>query len=95
MPKKQKKQLVHAEGDICFWVNDGRVLKNLNELCDALMNMSDETFAYHVNDEKNDFAKWVDEVLNDPELAKKLKKCKNPSSMLKTVGMHLKKNYEL
>jgi len=95
MAKKAKKQLVHAEGEICFWVNNGPVLKNLNELYEALMSMNDETFAHHVGDDRNDFAKWVDEVLQDPDLAKKLVKCKNPSSMLKVVGTHLKKNYEL
>jgi hypothetical protein len=93
MPKKQKKQMVHAEGDICFWVSNGAILANLNELYEALMNMDDETFAHHVNNDKNDFAKWVDEALKDPELGKKLMKCKTTAAMLKVVGTHLKNNY--
>jgi len=56
MPKKvTKKQMVNVEGAMCFWVNNGAVLKNLIELRDALNTMSDETFAHHVSAEKNDF----------------------------------------
>jgi hypothetical protein len=94
MPKKiTKKQMVNVEGSMCFWVSNGAVLKNLNDLRDALNNMNDETFTHHVSDEKNDFAKWVEEVLQDSDLAKKLLKSKTTYSMAKAVDTYINKNY--
>jgi len=96
MPKKlSKKQMVCVEGGMCFWVNNGPVLKDLYELRDALKNMSDDTFVHHVSGDKNDFATWVEHVIQDAELAQKLLKCKTSASMFKAVEKHLKSNYEL
>lgn len=85
--------MVNAEGSACFWVNSGTVLKNLAELRDSLMDMPAESFAHHVSAHKNDFAKWVEEVLQDADLAKKLLKFKTQASMAKAVDTYLSKNY--
>ncbi len=52
-----------------FYVNDGRYLHNLEELKGALETMTDETFAFHSNETKSDFSKWVREVVGDDKLA--------------------------
>ncbi len=52
-----------------FWSQDGRTLKNLQELAAALKEMSDETFRYHLNEAKNDFSNWVRDVVGDEKLA--------------------------
>jgi hypothetical protein len=57
-----------------FWCNDGRYLSSLEELKAALDSMTDETFLFHSNEIKSDFAKWVDEVIGDDKLAADLKK---------------------
>jgi len=88
-----KKEMMSVEGEMCFWVNNGPVLKNMNELCDAFRTMDQNVFDYHVSSEKNDFAKWVDEALHDADLAKKLLKYTDPASMLKVIEAHIKKNY--
>ena len=36
----------------CFWVNNGPILKNIEELADALPEMSNDIFYHHVNNEK-------------------------------------------
>ncbi len=59
------------EGHV-FWCHDGRVLKNMNELAEALSTMADETFAYHSNVGEKDFSKWVRDVIGDEKLAKDL-----------------------
>jgi hypothetical protein len=55
-----------------FWCHDGRIFKSLKDMAQGLGIMSDDTFAYHVNSEKNDFSKWVREVIKDEKLASDL-----------------------
>lgn len=55
-----------------FFLADGRPLKNLLELSDAMEEITDDIFHHHVNEHKNDFAKWVAEVFEDEELSIKL-----------------------
>jgi hypothetical protein len=57
-----------------FWCNDGRYLSSLEELKTALEEMTDDTYLFHSNEAKSDFAKWVDEVIGDDRLARDLKK---------------------
>ena len=49
----------------CFWVNNGPIVRNLNEMANALVDMKDEIFRHHVNEEKNDFGNWVRDALKD------------------------------
>ena len=53
-----------------FWCCDGRIFRSMRDLSAGLANMSDETFAYHLNDEKNDFSNWLKDVIEDEKLAK-------------------------
>lgn len=76
--KSPKRVLARAEGPQCFWVNDGEVLADLLELKHALALMSGETFSYHVNGTRNDFADWIEFVLGDTELALALRGAKKP-----------------
>jgi hypothetical protein len=55
-----------------FWLADGREINNLTELYRELIEMSGELFDHHVTNEKNDFAQWVNDVLHDTILARKL-----------------------
>ena len=55
-----------------FWCNDWWIFRNMRDLSNGLANMSDETFAYHLNDEKNDFSNWLKDVIGDEKLAKDL-----------------------
>ena len=67
------KLLADVPAENPFWSNDGRTLKNLPELETALKEMSDETFSYHLNEAKSDFANWVREVIGDDKLAADLR----------------------
>jgi hypothetical protein len=60
-----------------FWCHDGRFLKNLRELENALNDMSDEIFHYHSGEGRNDFSKWIREVVGDEKLANDLTKAKS------------------
>ena len=89
--KTKKSNLINAENELCFWINNGPILKNLKDLKNALKKINEETFRYHVNKEKNDFADWVKNVLGDKILANKLAKIKTAKTMIKTVEEKLKK----
>jgi hypothetical protein len=67
-----QKFLAIVPEEYVFWCHDGRILKDMKELGEALAAMADETFAYHSNSEKNDFSNWVRDVISDEELASDL-----------------------
>ena len=67
------RRLGDVAGDKRFWCQDGKVIKNLRDLEEALNNMSDETFHYHSVEDKNDFSNWVRDVVGDTALANQLK----------------------
>lgn len=68
-----------------FWCNDGKVFKNLYELRDGLKNMSNETYLYHANSEKNDFSNWVRDVIKDEKLANNLRKARTKEEAAQIV----------
>ena len=72
-----------------FWVNNGPILKNLEELANALPDMSSETFGHHVNNEKNDFSSWISQVIGDEKLANDLLSSKSKDSVLKKIRNRL------
>lgn len=71
--KDHKKILENVSPDKIFFVCDGSTLSNLRDLANALKTMNDGTFSYHANANKNDFSNWINDVLHDSALAKKIK----------------------
>jgi hypothetical protein len=86
----KKPKFVVAPEDQRFWVNNGPVLKDLEELYNALLKMSKEQFLYHTKN-KNDFSLWVEIVLLDKKTAAELKKTKTQKDAAKVVADALKK----
>ena len=66
--------LKNVEPDHYFHVANGTIIRGLLELDEAIAQMSDETFQYHVNPSKNDFANWVRNTIKDEMLASFLEK---------------------
>ncbi|MBI3051642.1 hypothetical protein HYY74_04235 [Candidatus Woesearchaeota archaeon] len=81
--------LTDCSPECAFWVNNGPILKNLQELSEALRHMQDDQFVHHVNREKNDFCKWIDEVIGDHHLAAALGKARTRTATLKKVNERL------
>ena len=88
--KAKTKLLVCASDNECFWTTDGQVIKNLEELRLAFGTMDDEVYLHHVTKEKNDFADWVEHVLEDNSCASSLRKSKKPASAKTVVIRHLR-----
>lgn len=82
-------RLGDVPADNVFWVQDGRVLKNLKDLEKALNEMADETFRYHSNDSKKDFSHWVDEVVGDTKLGHDLHKAADRQEAAKAVAARI------
>ncbi len=87
---KEKNTLMCAPGEQCFWMSDGKILADLVELRDALASMSDDVFAYHVSKNRNDFADWIENVLQDMELATALRKTKKATTAHQAVVSRLR-----
>ncbi len=73
----KKKILGEAPEEHHFVVADGKKLKNIIELADALETMSEEIFSHHANQFKNDFSAWVKDVFYDHSLAEDISGAKN------------------
>ena len=73
----KKKVLGEAPVEHHFVVADGRKLKNIIELADALETMTEEIFRHHANEFKNDFSAWVKDVFYDHSLSEDISRAKN------------------
>ena len=72
-PKEQaEKLLAKVPEEYVFWCQGGRIFRDMKELAEGLVAMSDETFAYHSNSQKNDFSEWVRNIIQDEKLASDL-----------------------
>ena len=71
--------------DRVFWCCDGGIVVSMRQLGEALNIMADETFTYHSNDERKDFACWVKDVIGDEKLARDLTKAPNRNQAAKRV----------
>lgn len=87
--EEAKHYLCDCGSEQCFWVNNGPILRNLDELATALKGITDEQFTHHVNTEKNDFAKWIAEVVGDMTLAKELSKVRYRTAATRKVNARL------
>lgn len=65
-----------------FKLRNGQELKSLNDLRKALSYMSDEDFSHHVSQERNDFATWIKEALQNSELYDKIKGIKTKEELI-------------
>ncbi len=78
--------LKHVPDEKRFYTHDGTILSNLHELKAALGKMAHGTYTHHVADHKNDFARWVREVLGDDKLASDLMKVSTQKEAAKLVA---------
>ena len=67
--KQTNRPSIRVPAELVFYCNDGSVFADLRDLAEGLAVMSDETFAYHSNLDKHDFANWVKDVIMEEELA--------------------------
>ncbi|MBE0480049.1 MAG: hypothetical protein IBX68_03620 [Dehalococcoidia bacterium] len=81
--------LNNVPDEYVFRCRDGKVFKNMQELEQALVNMTDESFAFHVDDHHNDFHNWVRDIIKDEKLARDLAKSRSRSQATVSVSRRL------
>jgi len=69
-----------------------RKLTTLDELSEAINLIDPETFRHHVNEDKNDFANWVQYVFEEEELANQLRKYPTPLRMMVSIEKFLRQS---
>lgn len=62
----------NVEEEKTFFLNDGRIIRNVYELANALNDMKEKTFKHHVNKKKNDFSEWIRDVVHEEKLANEI-----------------------
>lgn len=72
-----------------FHFQDGDAIKSLKELKEKIESISYDEFYGHVNDEKNDFANWTEDVLQEKELAEKLRAVTSIVETVELLNEHL------
>lgn len=77
--EKAQKLLAEVAQGCAFRRYNGRVLRSMQELGEALSVMTDETYSYHWNMEKKDLSKWVRGIIGDVQLARDLEKADSQS----------------
>jgi hypothetical protein len=75
--EEAKKRLGDVPDEKRFWFQDGKAIKNIKELRKALIDITDETFHHHLSEGRNDFSKWIREVVGDEKLANDLGRAKS------------------
>jgi deoxyxylulose-5-phosphate synthase len=85
--KKTSKPFAKVSKTVYFIRVDGQPITSLVDLAKQVDNMADDVFYHHVTEDRNDFATWVDDIINDKTLAKSIGKMKDRERMCYTI-MH-------
>lgn len=83
--------VIHTNDSNAFWLHKGPIIRTIVELKNAFDTMTEEQFTYHTKGDKNDFALWVDYVLQDHECAEDILKAKTRLGASRILFKHLKK----
>lgn len=74
-----------------FGLQTGEKLYSLDDLSEAINLIEPDTFAFHVNEGKNDFAAWVKGVFGEEGLATQLFEHPTPLRMMVSIEKFLRK----
>lgn len=72
-----------------FVLCNGKPVKNIKELADIMEDLEEHVFDHHVREDSNDFAKWIEDIFKDVELAKKISGAKNKKHMQLVIYRHI------
>ena len=79
----EQQQKTTAEPELSLWLNDGRIIRSIPELRQALKTTTNKTYTQH--HEKNDISDWVRDIIGNAQLAAELTTAKNKKEALKII----------
>ncbi len=74
-----------------FILHDGRVIHSINELRDLLRVMENDVYRFHVGDNFNHFADWIQGVFNEISLSNALRNAKSREELINILDNFLKR----
>lgn len=74
-----------------FYFNNGKNAKNLRELHKEINKMDNEMYSAFVNNKKNDFYNWINDVLCHKKLAMSIKRVRAKETLIKKIEGELPK----
>ena len=75
-----------------FYLEDGRLLRSIQDLYNALLNMDDKMYNTHVTSSNNDFANWIGHVFNQNHLAERLRLIRYKTGVMQELKLWLEKH---
>ncbi|MBR9699499.1 hypothetical protein GOV09_03535 [Candidatus Woesearchaeota archaeon] len=84
-PEYAEHLLATAPSDKNFHIFNGPMVHCIEELHQALRQISEEQFKHHKNNSKNDFYNWILLVVGDIKLANDIARAKTKQTMLKRI----------
>ncbi|MBU0581208.1 MAG: hypothetical protein KKA19_08525 [Candidatus Margulisbacteria bacterium] len=76
--------------DKAFHMINGKMITKLSDLSNEIESSDEQTFYYHVNDQKNDFANWIKDVFNNSNLATKIDKARTKNELVSVLKSQIK-----
>ena len=69
-----------------FVLEDGRIIKNLQDLAIILQNLDDSIYYNHVTPHKNDFAAWIYNCIGDNTLTNNISHVKDRNELMNVLN---------
>ena len=85
LKERAKRFMADVPAENVFRCVNGHILRNLKELEAELKTISEQDYAYHMNEQKHDFSNWVKDIIKDNSLAKTLLKASTAAQAARDV----------
>ena len=72
-----------------FILNNGFVIKSIPELANVLDELDDNVFYHHVNNERNDFANWIQNCIGDSVLVNRIRKISTKDELVDLLNARI------
>lgn len=78
------------EPELALWLNDGRIVKSIEELAKALKTMKGRVFSQH--QENNEIRDWVRDITGNAQIAAEIGAAKTKNDVIKALENHMKES---
>jgi hypothetical protein len=86
--RKKRKTLKRIPKEHYFELKDGTKVGHYLSLADVLEKVEESVLSHHVNEVKNDFSSWINDVFEEKALAKSVKN----ANSLEEIRLHIYKH---